>query len=87
MKKTFITAALLFMISNIYCQWLSTNGPSFGRINSFTAIGSEIFALTQYFGVYHSINGGSSWTPVNNGLGDSQFYNSIISYGNNLFVD
>ncbi len=87
MKKTFIIAALLFSMSNIYSQWLSTNGPSVGRINSLTSIGTEIFTLTQYFGVYHSTDNGSSWTPVNNGLGDSQFYNSIISYGNNLFVD
>jgi photosystem II stability/assembly factor-like uncharacterized protein len=87
MKKLFIYIILLLFINETFGQWQSTNGPSIGRINSLTSIGSEIFALTQYFGVYHSTNNGSSWSPVNNGLGDQQFYGSIISDGSNLFVN
>ena len=51
------------------------------------AVGSDdIFAALYGPGVYHSTNGGSSWSPANNGLITSGAVNTVFAFGGSLFA-
>jgi len=67
-KFLFITFLLLVFRGSSYSQWVQTNGPYGGFINSL-AVNSQgyIFAGT-YSGIYLSTNNGEKWTQVNKGL-------------------
>jgi len=51
-----------------HAQWVQTNGPYGGMINSFAVTGANLFAGTYGGGVFLSTNNGTSWTEVNTGL-------------------
>ncbi|MCH8325796.1 MAG: regulator, partial [Bacteroidetes bacterium] len=70
MKKIFTTAMLLMFLvlsNTANGQWVQTNGPFGGKINSLVVSGTNIFAGTCG-GVFLSSDNGANWTAVNNGL-------------------
>jgi hypothetical protein len=63
-------ALIAFAVQISNAQWIQTNGPWNGTIESLAASEGNIFAGTFGCGVFLSTNGGASWTPVNSGLPD-----------------
>ncbi|MFZ4590996.1 MAG: T9SS type A sorting domain-containing protein, partial [Ignavibacteria bacterium] len=52
-----------FLMNNCQAQWVQTNGPNGGNINSFAVSGSNLFiGMYDKFGVYRSTNSGLSWS-------------------------
>ncbi len=47
-----------------HAQWVQTNGPYGGMINSFAVSGTNLFAGTGGGGVFLSTNNGTSWTAT-----------------------
>jgi len=87
MTKFFLISVLLPLIglsSLVNAQWTQTNGPYGGSIACVTSDGTNIFAGTRE-GVFLSINNGSSWTAVNNGLTNPNVSSLAIS-GTNIFA-
>ena len=65
-------------------QWVQTNGPYGGTVNSFTVQGNNIFVGTDA-GVFESSDSGSSWQKKNNGLPNTYIF-SLTSRGSNIFA-
>lgn len=69
-KNIFIFAVfLLLIISNyLFSQWVQTNGPSGGEINSLVVCGSDVYVscngLYNRCGIYKSSNGGINWNYI-----------------------
>lgn len=98
MKKQILKSILIGMLflcmgwGNVsYSQWVAANsGLTINEVNSFTTIGSTLFASTGNIsgnghGVFKSTDSGGSWTAVNNGL-LSLDTRQIISVGDTLYV-
>ena len=67
-KKLLLTIMFSALLGlNINAQWQPI-GPGGGIIRAFAAGGSNIFAGTFGGGVFLTSNNGTLWTPVNNGL-------------------
>src|ERR1041385_382140 len=49
-------------------QWLQTNGPYGGIINTFNVGDTNLFVGTEGRGVYRSTDSGTNWTAMNIGL-------------------
>ena len=76
----------LFTSTNLLpAQWIQTNGPSEGQVQSLFVSGSNLFAGTVNGGVYLSTDNGTSWTVVNAGLTNTSV-KSFAVYGLNLFA-
>jgi len=75
MKKLLfiLSFASLTIIAN--AQWQQTILDS-GTVDCFAVNGSNIFAGSEYYGVYLSSDAGKTWTTVNNGL----YYNPVYGY-------
>ncbi|HQF29438.1 MAG TPA: hypothetical protein PLD36_12545, partial [Bacteroidia bacterium] len=87
MKRIFLAILIhLLMLMNASAQWVQTNGPYGGDINCIEVSGSNIFAGTEFGGVYISANNGISWTAVNNGLPPVVAVRSLAVSGNNIFA-
>ncbi len=84
MKKLIL---LLFAFANninfTNAQWQQTNGPY--NISCLAVGGTNIFAGNTPGGVFLSTNNGVSWTPVNNGLSNTNV-NSLFVTGTNVFA-
>ena len=63
-------AALAFAVgvSPAAAQWVATNGPVGAQTNVLVRSGSRLLAGTAGGGVFAAAADHSSWTPVNNGL-------------------
>jgi len=88
MKYLAALIILLFLISSnetLHAQWVQTNGPYRGVVNSFAVSGTNLFAGTVGGGVYLSTNNGTSWAAVNNGFPSSDVMALAVS-GTNLFA-
>jgi len=89
-KRTFVfsLAAVLAFLSSSAAQWVYLGGPGGCSIRSLAALGSYLFAGTQ-FGVFLSSDGGNHWTaagPVGSAaLGDASIL-QLIASGTNLFA-
>src|ERR1051325_9221513 len=84
-KFIFIFLILIGSFSNSRGQWVQTNGPyAGGKASSFAAIGTNLFTLINYNGVYRSFDSGVSWQPVGK-IPPSAFF-SIFANGTSLFV-
>ena len=88
-KKEFINLPLvLAFILNFACtinsQWVQTNCPYSGSVNSFTVFGTNIFAGADY-SVFLSTDNGSNWTAVSNGLTGAYVHSLVVS-DTNLFA-
>ena len=87
MKKIFTTTMLLiflFLSNTANAQWVQTNGPFGGTINSLAVSGTNIFAGTLD-GVFLSTDNGSNWIGVNNGLSSTVVLSLLVS-GTNIFA-
>jgi hypothetical protein len=66
-------------------QWVETEGPA-GRVFALTALGTYLFAGTQYAGIFRSTNNGLSWQKKNIGLGVQTSVNGFLVFGTTLFA-
>ena len=76
---------LLGVTQNSQAQWVQTNGPYGGRVLSFAASGTNLFAATAPSGVFLSTNNGKSWSQVNSGLTNTLVLSLAVN-GTNLFA-
>src|SRR5437016_6451234 len=84
MKKIILILIILhssLLITN--AQWVQTNGPSGGVVRSLAVSGSNIFAGTDFSGVYLSTNNGQTWTQTS--LNNQAIYSLAIN-GSNIFA-
>ena len=67
--------------------WVQTNVPFGGYVKALVVNSSGyIFAGTYGAGVYLSTDGGTSWSPINNGLTDLNIYSLIINSSGYIFA-
>jgi|SRR4030095_15639302 len=86
MKKiTYFFAITLAITLNLYSQFVATNGPDGGAIYCLYSSGSDLYAGTQYGGVFKTANNGYDWSQLNNGMG-LQLVNAITVVNNTLFA-
>jgi hypothetical protein len=69
-KKLYLLVLILLLTTEIFPQWVQTNGPSERIISSIAVIDTNLFAGTHRSGVFLSTNNGTNWTSVNSGLTD-----------------
>src|SRR5262249_32254531 len=70
----------------VVARLAKTSGPEGGVIQSLLNAGGALYAGT-YGGVYRSIDGGQSWTAVNNGFsGIGLDVRALLSVGTNLYA-
>ena len=80
MKHFFFVLSLL--AQTLHAQWVQTNGPSSGTINSLVASGPNILAANANGFMYCSTNNGTSWSHV-----DTLFpVDLFVESGTNLFA-
>ncbi len=84
-KNIFFFFLICLLIStNIgKAQWVQTNGPYGGHIESFAVVGTNLFTGTWHGGVFISTDNGTSW--VNTGLTNTSVISLAVS-GTNLFA-
>jgi photosystem II stability/assembly factor-like uncharacterized protein len=78
----------LFTCMNpLHAQWVQTNGPEGGNVQSILIMGDTILIGTRTSGVFRSTNGGSSWTFSNSGFGYSHLdVRDLSRNGNKIFA-
>lgn len=87
---SFLISVQIISVQNSQAQWVQTNGPEGGHINSIVPVGNKLFIGTEA-GIFVSTNNGLSWEAKNNGL---QFYrvytlfalDGIIFAGNEIGI-
>ena len=87
MKNVFLLLLLLFInpICVLNAQWEQTSGPETRTILCMALIGNNLFAGTEYDGVYLSTDNGSNWTSMYNGM-PYNTVNAMAVNGNKLFA-
>ena len=71
MKNIFTLCSIVLMLALANftnAQWQQTNGPRGGLASCYASDDDEIYAGTNYGGLFRSTNEGASWTACNNGL-------------------
>lgn len=84
----FALATFIVSASSAYAQWQPYNSGQ-GAIRSITTEGSTIHMVSYPNGVFSSTNGGTTWTPSNNGLpltNSSYFVRSVGRNATHLFA-
>src|SRR6186713_265100 len=66
-RFSLFVVALFLLPLTLNAQWIQTNGPHGGYINSLVVSGTDIFATTDA-GLFHSTNDATNWNPITNGL-------------------
>lgn len=66
-------------------QWVKGESPGGGDVNAIAVMGENLFAGTEYGGVYLSIDRGATWNPVNAGL-PNLCVRSVLAHGTLLFA-
>jgi photosystem II stability/assembly factor-like uncharacterized protein len=86
---TVVTIALLLLSSSsqALAEWVQTNGPYGGSVNTI-AINERghIFAGTSAGGVFRSTNNGDNWAPINNGLRETNIGALTINASGHIFA-
>jgi len=85
MKKLILLTIIAISANIVNAQWQQTSGPGGGSILCLTSDGSTIFAGTYKGGVFLSIDSGSNWTAVNNGL-TNLYVSSFVISGTNTYA-
>jgi len=75
----------VFISSNNGSSWTNNFLLGNGNIRALGSNGNKVLASTG-MGVYLTINGGSSWTQVNNGIFTGYFVYAFSFSGNNFFA-
>lgn len=78
--------SLWLLSPNTYAQWTKINSFSGWSVSAFVVSGTNIFAGTDYHGIYLSTNNGTSWNAVNNGLEEGTSINTLVISGSNIFA-
>lgn len=95
MKKKVVIIAWIFFYafgftSNLWSQWIRTNGPNSGSILTLTASGKYLFAGTFFgAGIVRTSDSGTTWSNANNGLSGSigaTVVYAIVESGTKLFA-
>jgi photosystem II stability/assembly factor-like uncharacterized protein len=86
LKSYLLLTFIAISMHQVSAQWQQTNGPVGGYINCFSISGSNIFAATEYNGVFLSTNNGNSWTPVVNGFPVLESVTCMAINGANIFA-
>jgi photosystem II stability/assembly factor-like uncharacterized protein len=83
MKKSLLILILILGgHSEVFGQWVQTNGPYQGYIHVLYASGSNIFAGNYIVGVFLSTNNGLNWIGVDSGMEATNVYSFAESGGN-----
>ncbi|MBN2037644.1 MAG: hypothetical protein JW768_12960 [Chitinispirillaceae bacterium] len=78
-----ILTATMLLPQSVNAQWVSTSGP--GGVGALVASGGNLFAGTGGGGVYLTMNNGTSWTRVSNGLTNLSIA-TLAANGGNVFA-
>ena len=78
------TVSGVYRSTNNGLSWISTGLT--GGVNTFAFSGENIFAGTGYSNVFLSIDNGTNWTAVNNGLPQSFYVYALAFDGDYLFA-
>ncbi|HET7152693.1 MAG TPA: hypothetical protein VFJ29_02935, partial [Candidatus Kapabacteria bacterium] len=62
----------------VHAGWTQMNMPGSNIIRAFVQNGADIFAGSQGGGVFLSTDNGASWSPRNNGLGNTNVYTLLF---------
>jgi photosystem II stability/assembly factor-like uncharacterized protein len=83
----FIVLSIFAITNSLNAQWVQINNglPSNVGITALATYGTNIFAGTLNNGVFLSTNGGTSWSPVNNGLANLQVQTLAVA-GNYIYA-
>jgi len=81
----FAVFCLFVTASPALAQWVPTNKPGAGVIQSLVGKGANLFAGTFGGGVFFTANGGAIWTPASNGLTNLNAFTLTVN-GANLFA-
>jgi hypothetical protein len=80
-----LLSALLLVYTQLFSQWVQTNGPYGGHVRAIAVSGSRIFAGTSTGGVFCSTNNGTSWNVCNTGFTRLDI-NALVVKGTNVFA-
>jgi len=83
--KNFILLSLISLSINANAQWTACNNPSGTLPFSLEIYKDTIYLGTVGSGIYRSIDGGNSWTEINNGITSMQIW-TVNHIGNTLFA-
>ena len=87
MKKIIVLIIAIFMMNIANAQWVHCIGVSNSSVVYSLAInGNNIFAGTEYNGVFLSTDNGMNWTAVNNGLPITTGFTAIAIKDSNIYV-
>jgi hypothetical protein len=83
----FIVLSIFAITNSLNAQWVQINNglPNNVGITALATYGTIIFAGTLNNGVFLSTNGGTSWSPVNNGLANPQVQTIAVA-GNYIYA-
>lgn len=90
-RITILFAVITFMTLNLrsvtgQAQWSLGQGIDGGDYRALMKVGNDIYAGSQYGGVYLSTNNGDSWTPKINGLPASVSVTRLMANGSSIFA-
>src|SRR5262249_22113487 len=68
-------------------QWTAANNELAVRITALAISGANLYAATDFAGVFLTTNNGQSWTPVRNGLtSNARIVNALLAEGATLYA-
>ena len=89
MKRISIFILFITLFSTfVFGQWHAANGPTGGQTNvlfNFKVEGAAVVYAGTPFGLFKSINSGSTWNPISSELAGKNI-SSITSFGTTLYV-
>ena len=83
MKRYASIFLMLVLATAARGQWVQTNGPCGGEIQSIVVEGTTVYAGTEHDGLYRSTDSGMTWSR--SGL-DGAEITGIVTSGTNMFV-
>lgn len=82
----FVTLFIIAFPGNVYGQWVESNeGLYGGPVTLFLEYNDTIYAGT-YGGVFRSLDAGTSWDRINDGISNVASVNDIIECGGEIFL-
>ncbi len=85
LRFTVWTIAVALLPSELFSQWIQTNGPGGDPVRSLASSGVNLFAGTSGRGVFLSTNGGRNWDSASVGLISPNVW-SIATLDTKLFA-
>ena len=82
-----IVLLLICWSTLLHAQWVQTNGPGTGPVNSLVASGTNVIAGEYMGNVYRSTDNGTHWSLANTGLpGTAEFVYSLAVVGTDFIA-